>query len=1096
MIRSPYARAAALALMPLVLLPATPAVSRETENNAAVFARFPALSPDAKTVAFSYQGDIWSVPASGTEPARRITAHPAYDSRPAFSPDGSQIAFQSTRYNGNDVFVMPATGGEPRRVTYFSGGSTLQGWTSDGKSLLVAQTRELQRRGPAMYIVSADGKGRARPTLSVSNMISGTLAHDNERLIFARGSGDWERRGYRGAANADIYLYKRTPKQFVRITDFDGQDLWPQVMPNGKTVIYVSERDGTYNLYQQTIGSGTARQLTHYSGDGVRFPSLSANGSAIVYEHGDRIGLLSLNVTKTAPKIVPIKISADDKITAEVTETRTNGVTNLAVSPDNEQIALEIQGDIFVADRDGGRATRLTEAASRDGDVSWSADGKTLVYVSNRDGRPELYSVTSADTGEARLSRSLKRSTARITQNAERESNTSYSPDGKRFAFLRGDGTLMIADANSIVSAKPRITSTFPIGSYRWSPDSRHIVFSQEDEEFNSEIFVVTVDGDTKPVNVSMHPRNDSAPTWSPDGNKLFWTSERMDRRYDLYYVYLTKTEDERTGEEWNRMREKAKAPKKKEEGTKGDKPAAPQIPAIDFEEIETRVRRLTTLPGSETAPVIGSGLDGHLNVVYSSTNNAEPELTLLDFLDGGANEREKVAPPRRISSGSTSNVQWSADGKTLFFLSATGTVNSAAATGSDTKPIPFRARLSYNRRALQTAIFDEAWETLSEQFYDSEFHGSDWKALRAKYAPLAASASDPQDFYQVIRLLMGHLNSSHIGITPPALPYETASGENLPTGAIGVIWDETYQGKGLRIARVIKGSPASKAISLLRANETVSAINGTELTSTTNPDGLLADTVSERVILQVIGTDNKEREVVIEPTTYAAVRALLYEEWVEANRKRTHELSGGRIAYLHIRSMDKVSQDRFEQGLYAEAHGRNGLLIDVRDNGGGSTADYLLTMLTIPRHAFTIGRDGAPGYPQDRLPLYPWNKPAGLLINQNSYSNAEIFAHAFRTLDRGPIFGTPTFGAVISTGARRLLDGSSVRTPGRGWYNIRTGVNEEHTGAEPTVRRELSLADEIVGTDPQLTAAVKALLERSVPVTVPAPKRARYARP
>ncbi|MBC8136714.1 MAG: PD40 domain-containing protein [Fibrella sp.] len=1051
MIRSPYARAVTLAMLPLVLLLTTPAVSRETAMVNTPFARFPSLSPDAKTLVFGYQGDIWSVTAKGNELARRITAHPAYDSRPLFSPDGTRIAFQSTRYNGSDVFVMPATGGEARRVTHFSGGSTLHGWSSDGKSLLVAQNRELQRRGPAMYTIPVDGKGRGKPVLSVSNLISGTLTPDGERLIFARGSGDWERRGYRGGANADIYLYKRTPKQFVRITDFDGQDLWPQSMPDGKSVLYVSERDGTYNLYQQAIGSETVQQLTNYKGDGVRFPSLSADGSAVVYEVGDRIAMLSLKTTaKPTPKVVPIEIAADEKITAEVTETRTSGASGLSVSPDNEQVALEIQGDIFVADRDGGRATRLTDAATRDGDIAWSPDGKTLLYVANRDGNPELYSVTSTDTGETRLSRSLKRSATRLTKTMEREKEISYSPDGKQVAFLRGDGKLMLADAKNIADAKPRFSAPFPIGSYRWSPD----------------------------------------------GTKLFWTSERLDRRYDLYYIYLTKADDERTGEEWNRLREKAKSPKKKDEGTKSEKIAARLTPAIDFDEIETRVRRLTTLPGSETSPVIGSGVDGRLNIVYSSANNAEPELTLLDFLDGGANEREKVTPPRRIASGATSSVQWSSDDKTLFYLSSTGTVNSANATGGETKTIPFRARLSYNRRALQTAIFNEAWETLSEDFYAPDFHGADWNTLRTKYAPLAAAASDPQDFYQVIRLLMGHLNSSHIGITPPALPYETVSGENLPTGALGVVWDENYTGKGLRIARVIKGSPANKAISLLKANETILSINGTELTTTVNPDELLSDTVGERVILQVSGIDNKEREMVIEPTTYAAIRVLLYEEWVEQNRKRTHELSDGKIAYLHIRSMDKLSQDRFEQGLYAEAHGKNALLIDVRDNGGGSTADYLLTMLTIPRHAFTIGRGGAPGYPQDRLPLYPWNKPAGLLINQNSYSNAEIFAHAFRTLGRGQIFGTPTFGAVISTGARRLLDGSSVRTPGRGWYNVKTGINEEHTGAEPTNRVELSPADEMAGNDPQLVAAVRALLPRSKPVALPEPKRARYARP
>ncbi|MBC8141641.1 MAG: hypothetical protein H7Y38_09405, partial [Armatimonadetes bacterium] len=487
------------------------------------------------------------------------------------------------------------------------------------------------------------------------------------------------------------------------------------------------------------------------------------------------------------------------------------------------------------------------------------------------------------------------------------------------------------------------------------------------------------------------------------------------------------------------------------------------------------------------------AGADGHLSVVYTQSGGETAELTLLDFLDGGAGSGEKITPPRKIATGDTTQEQWSSDGKTLFYLSTTGAINAAPATG-EPKSVPYRARLSYSRSAMQATVFQEAWETLRDEFYDPKFHGANWNTLREKYAPMAAAASDPQDFYQVIDLLMGHLNSSHIGITPAQPFYSAVNGATLPTGALGVVWDETYSGDGLKIGRVIKDTPASQAISKLNAGEIVTAINGVRITGDTDPDVLLADTVGERVYLDVTGTDAKTREVIIEPVSYGAVRTLLYEEWVDNNRRRVAEMSVGKLAYLHIQGMNKLSQDRFEQGLYAEAHGKNALLIDVRDNGGGSTADYLLTMLSIPRHAYTIGRDGEPGYPQDRLPLYSWYKPAGLLINQNSYSNAEIFAHAFRAINRGDVFGVPTFGAVISTGARRLLDGSTIRTPGRGWYTVKSGVNEEHTGAEPTMPIALSPADELAGTDPQLSEAVKTMLKASKPAVLPAAKPARYA--
>jgi tricorn protease len=362
----------------------------------------------------------------------------------------------------------------------------------------------------------------------------------------------------------------------------------------------------------------------------------------------------------------------------------------------------------------------------------------------------------------------------------------------------------------------------------------------------------------------------------------------------------------------------------------------------------------------------------------------------------------------------------------------------------------------------------------------------------------MAASAADAMDFGDVIRLLMGHLNASHIGYSPSAgggAGSRSEGAEAGPTGFLGIIWDEAYTGPGMKVARVIAGSPSSKAGQKVGVGDVVTAINGTEIDKTSDIDTLLEDMVGEKVTLAVRGADGTSMPRTVTAGSYTSVSALLYDEMIENRKNRVHELSGGKLAYLHIKGMDGVSQDKFEQGLYAEGYGKQALLIDVRDNGGGSTADYLLTMLHQPRHAYTIGRNGKPGYPIDRLPFYPWLKPAALLTNQNAYSNAEIFSHAFKQLGRGPVIGTPTFGAVISTGAASLLDGSTVRMPLRGWYRITDGVNEEHTGAEVDVRVDLTVQDEVRGLDPQLEAGVKALLEGPKAKAVPPAKRPRYER-
>ena len=771
-------------------------------------------------------------------------------------------------------------------------------------------------------------------------------------------------------------------------------------------------------------------------------------------------------------KPVALTVGADDKSNSTENVTLTSGASEQVPSPDGEQVAFVVRGDVFVAPATGGKATRVTDAPQRESDLTWSPDGKTLIFV--RDG--DLYSITSADSDEPKLSKSLKRTTTRLTETAALESNIHFSPDGKKLLYIRGKGELLVSDADG--KSATVVTKVLNLQEINWSPDSKWVTYSAEDAEFNNEIFVQALGGG-QPINVSRHPRNDYAPSFSPDGTKLVWMSERADRQFDIYWVYLKKDDDERSTDAWQRLKDK-----KKPAGPPAipPTPPAPVVVGVDADGIHERVRRLTATPTNEVGPVVTSSPDGATLVAFS----AGPEIQLASIGDG-----TPPAPPRRLASGG-SGLAWAKG--TLFFLTPDGGIAAASPAGppGEARPIAFRAKLTYDKHALQKAVFEEAWEVLNQSFYDPNFHGANWAALREKYRPWAAAASDPMDFYDVIRFLMGHLNSSHIGIQPGIISDGGAT--PIPTGFLGVIWDESYTDKGLKVARVLKGSPADRSESRLTPGEIVTMIGSTVIDTDTSPDELLADTVGEKLPLTVTGTDGKSRDVLIVPAATTTLGKLLYDEWTSSRQELAHKLSDGKLAYLHIQSMDKASQDKFEAGLFAEAHGREALLIDVRDNGGGSTADYLLTMLSQPQHAFTIGRDGAPGYPTDRLPYYPWRKPAGLLINENSYSNAEIFSHAFKQLDRGPIIGVPTFGAVISTGGQTLLDGSQIRTPGRGWYRISDGVNEEHTASEPDIRVEISPTDELAGRDSQLEVAVKALLSKAKPVKLPEPKPARLS--
>ena len=1063
------------------------------------FARYPALSPNGQQLVFSYQGDLWTTPVNSKVAARRLTIHPGYDARPFVSPDGKMILFTSNRLGRNDAYVMPIDGGNPIRLTAFSGGSVGIGWAPDSKSILITQVREHVGTGAGIYRVQVTTKP-SRPVnlLSIGRTAGATLASDNKTLAFVRGSNDWPRIGYHGTASADIYIHMIGSKDATKVTDFDGQDLWPQFIEGGRELVYVSEKDGTYNLWRvPVVRGGQAKQVTFYQGDGVRFPSVSADGTHITFEVGDQIIVLALNKAGAKPEVQVLTAPLDARVNPQDVRTITGGASEVSPSDDGEQIALVAQGDIFVTTGNGGKAQRVSEAPERDADTTWSPDGKSLVYVTRKDGQPDLYVISSTDKEETKLSKATTRKTERLTDTLATESNPRFSPDGKKLAYISGRQALIVADADG--TNPKQVARGLEISEMSWSPDSRWLTYALSDEEYNSDVMVVKADGGSKPINVTKHPRNDGSPAWSPDGTKLFFVSERGKSR-DLIaqWVYLRKEDDERTADAWQKLKgpgrqatagapaPSATTPTNATVASVAPKPE-PKLIEVDADGIHDRVRVLLT-PKTTVRQLAAGGTESRTTVAVV-TGDDGAELQLIDITDGAA-----PAPPRKIVAPGVRGVTWTLNGKSLVTLSGTGNVGVLAAGLDLIRPVTYRSKATWDRAAMQIAVFDEAWQALNDGFYDPAFHGADWKALYTKYRPMAAAAADSADFGDVIRLLMGHLNASHIGYSP-SLAAGLTTTEAGPTAFLGVVWDETYTGPGMKVARVIMGSPADKAGQKFLSGDIITAINGTEIDRTSDIDTLLEDLVGEKIMLSVRGADGTSSPRSIIAGSYSSVSALLYSELMENRKRHVNALSGGKLAYLHIKGMDEVSQDKFEQGLYADGYGKQALLIDVRDNGGGSTADYLLTMLHQPRHAYTIGRDGLPGYPIDRLPYYAWLKPAALLTNQNSYSNAEIFSHAFSQLGRGPVIGTPTFGAVISTGAATLLDGSSVRMPLRGWYRIADGVNEEHTGAPVDVRVDLTVEDELRGLDPQLAAGVKALLEGPKVKSLPAAKRPRYER-
>jgi len=509
-----------------------------------------------------------------------------------------------------------------------------------------------------------------------------------------------------------------------------------------------------------------------------------------------------------------------------------------------------------------------------------------------------------------------------------------------------------------------------------------------------------------------------------------------------------------------------AKADANKKKGKK-DAAKAPKPVKIDFEDLENRVRRIPIPDSTETG--LFWSPDGK-KLAFQATVKGKAGLYTVQFPD--------KLTPTFLSAVRGSGARWLKQGNQIAWVSG-GAPATLSASGKATS-FRFSVRQEVSLPDLHGAAFDQAWRAMRDNFYDDRLGGRNWDAVHAKYAPMAARCATGDEFATVVSLMLGELNGSHLGYRSLERRW-SKSGWRDVTGHLGCHFDLTYEGEGLRVRDVVPGTPAHEAKHRIVAGEIILAIDGRPVNGATNLTRVMTGDPQRTVDVRVRGKDGKdgkERTLHLRPTTFGFVRQKMYDAWIETTRKAVAKASDGRLGYLHVRGMNWSSFLRFEAELYKEGFGKDGLIIDVRDNGGGFTTDHLLTCLTQPHHAFTVPRRGGIGYPQDRMVYAPWNKPIVVLCNQNSFSNAEIFAHAIQTLGRGKIVGVQTAGGVISTGGTMIMGLGTLRLPFRGWFLAKDGADMELNGCVPDVSVWPKPGDLAQGIDRQVDKAVEVGLE------------------
>lgn len=1067
-----------VARVALALLMVPPALSAQP-TRAAVFAE-PSLSPDGRDLAFVSAGDIWVAPAAGGD-ARLLVGHTANDFRPRWSPDGHQLAFVSNRTGNGDIYVFDIRAGALTRLTFDDGLEQLDAWSPDGRYIYFSSSSHDIAGMQDVHRVRATG---GTPMLVAGDRYASEYwaapAPDGRRLaITARGTtaGQWWRRGSSHIDEAEIWTVTlgetlgETP-QYERISRGErpgkGRDVWPMWAPDGRTLYYMSDRTGAENLYAQPLG-GEARALTTFTDGRVLWPQISSNGATIVFERDFAIWSLDVASGRAAP--VPLRLRGAPTTPVAEHRSLSTGIQEFALSPDAKKIAWVVRGEIFAADaKAGGDGARVTTSVQPEGMPEWAPDSRRLAYTSWKDGKARVHVYDFATRTERAL-----------TAGGD-DINPTWSPDGRTVAFVRGGNELRTIDVTSgterLVARGVQLGSVpfVPERNFAFSPDGRQLAYlSVGDRGFLNAHVVPVAGGEAQQVSFLANAFGGTI-SWSPDQRSLYFDNAQRtedgqvirvdlvpraptfrEARFEALFPSDTVTSRDSTA---------ARA--------RGTTPAAAAA-AREARENPVRIerdglrRRASALPVNVSAGGIAVSPDGKL---IAMTGNAAGQSQIWTWpIDDNATEPPQL---RQVTSspGGKGSIQWSADSKEIWFLGG-GRVQAIGVENRQLRSLTLNASLDVDFRAEAEEVFRQVWSWTRDNFYDAAMHGVDWDAVRTRYAPVVAASRTPDEMRRVLGLMVGELNASHSGVGGPA-------SQPPSTGRLGVEFERAvWEAEGrLRVRNVVPNAAA--ALAGVARGDHVLAIDGVNIAASTNLDSLLSNRTGDRVRMRVgpNADGSGSRTVDVMPLSTGATKNALYEAWVDERRAYVDRVSGGAFGYVHMADMGAGSLAQLYVDLDAENHGKQGIVIDIRNNNGGFVNAYALDVFS-RRPYMTMERRSSVEVPA-RLQLgqRAFEKPTVLVTNQHSLSDAEDFTEGYRALGMGPVVGEPTSGWIIYTSNFTLFDGTTLRIP---FIRIRDaeGKDMELVPRPVDVRVDRPMGEAYRGVDSQLDAAVVALRAR-----------------
>lgn len=965
---------------------------------------------------------------TGGGEAHRLVESPARDAYPHFTPDGKRIVYSSDISGSMQIYSMPAAGGEALRHTFQTEGNVLECLSPDGSRAIVRGIRE---RGGfrATRLMVIDLTRQAREQrLFDATASSASWSPDGTRLLFCRGGEQLYRKGYTGSRASQIWQYDIPSGKFESRVAEESEARSPLWLPDGEAFYYVSARDGTANLWIQKGASTAPQQLTRYVGDGVISPSLAADGSVLVFRKG--LELFKFRPAGDAgPE--PIILWTREKLPEILNDTRRiSGTANADFTRDLDQVVFAAAGELWWLPSAGAKPVRMTDSAAEEADARFSPDGKWL-YFRRDDG-------LEANYFRARFKAGKLLGEQQVTRGTRSKSRLKLSPDGRKIAWVEGTGDVFTAAADG---ADPRrIFECWDMPTFDWAPDSRWLAIAAEDRNANRDIWLAAADGERAPLNLTGHPAFEGSPRWSPDGRRLVFSARR-------------------------------------------DAGGRSQLWQIDFGKSGVA----EAISDQPKAKLLSTGEIEPTRVIWAANSkslmfqNKKLSDTNLYSIKAAGGSPVAIAKQRGVP------IRVAADGSLLWRVGQT----PAILKGSKQVLFPISTTLERPRADVSRIGFRRVWRTLGERFYDPTMNGNDWPALLEKYEETAVAARNSREFDRVVSLLFGELNASHLSfLRKPWKGESMKKPKEEKTAHPGLVFRDGDAEGPLLIERVIPGSDVARLEDAPVRGEIVLKIAGEMVTSHT-PLHRFFNGAEERPLPVVIrATDGRERVIELRCLSYAKARALDIAAREAGARRRATEEAG--ISYLRVPNMSRSSFEDLELNIYRESLASDGLILDLRNNGGGREADRMLALFSQQPHSITVPRGGPEGYPHARRVHAAWTKPLVVLCNQNTYSNAEIFCHAMTQSKRAPLVGIATAGGVISAVKVSIPDVGVLQVPFRGWFQAASGENLDLNGARPDFPVQLTPADENIGSDPQLEKAIEILKKSMAEIPAPVAPRVR----